>query len=71
LCRLDTETGLLPFLQAAVGEKADCWTILELLKKDPSLVKSLHLSYDLKENGDREHAQKALMSLGLEEKKEL
>jgi ankyrin repeat protein len=35
----DSRTGLHPFLQAAVGERADCGTILELLRKDPSLVR--------------------------------
>ena len=35
----DVRNGLLPFLQAAVGEDADCGTILELLRKDPSMAR--------------------------------
>ena len=35
----DVRNGLLPFLQAAVGERADCSTILDLLRKDPSMVR--------------------------------
>jgi hypothetical protein len=36
--KLDPKTRLFPFLQAAVIDRPDCSTILELLKKDPSLV---------------------------------
>jgi ankyrin repeat protein len=70
----DVETGLLPFMQAASVERPDCGTILELLRKDPSLVKCA-LTRDRKhypnDNIGRQQAHEALMSLGLEEKKEL
>ena len=36
--RIDTSTGLFPFLQAASIGKPDCSTILELLLADPSLM---------------------------------
>ena len=35
---IDPQTGLFPFLQAATSDQPDCGTILELLKKDPSLT---------------------------------
>jgi hypothetical protein len=35
---IDPQTGLFPFLQAAATDRQDCGTILELLKKDPSLT---------------------------------
>jgi hypothetical protein len=38
LSMADTETGLYPFMLAAVGDKADCSTIFDLLRHDPSLV---------------------------------
>lgn len=38
LGKIDPDTGLYPFLQSAVIERPDCGTILELLRKDPSLV---------------------------------
>jgi hypothetical protein len=36
--RIDTRTGLFPFLTAASVNEADCTTILELLLADPSLM---------------------------------
>lgn len=36
--RMDTTTGLFPFLQAATIDQPDCSTILELLRADPSVV---------------------------------
>jgi Ankyrin repeats (3 copies) len=38
LGRIDPDTGLYPFLQSAVTERPDCGTILNLLRKDPTLV---------------------------------
>jgi len=38
ISRVDPRTGLYPFLQAAANDRSDCGTILELLKKDPSLA---------------------------------
>jgi ankyrin repeat protein len=70
----DVETGLLPFLLAAVVERADCGTILELLRKDPSLINCAVTSIHQKNHPNRrpgcQQAHKALLSLGLEEKKE-
>lgn len=41
LSMADTETGLFPFMLAAVGNKSDCSTIFELLRHDPTLVVEL------------------------------
>ena len=39
LSHVDVVTGLHPFLQAAAGDRSDCGTIFELLRKDPSLIR--------------------------------
>jgi ankyrin repeat protein len=80
LSRKDVPTNLHPFLQAAVGPRADPGTILELLRKDPSIVRDAisiiphHQDQDDEpcHTAAKDQAHKALMGLGLdeEEKKE-
>jgi ankyrin repeat protein len=75
LSHKDVTTHLLPFLQAAVGPRADTGTILELLRKDPSVVRDAITSIPQDEpchTAAKDQAYKALMGMGLdgEEKKE-
>jgi hypothetical protein len=70
LSHKDVQTNLHPFLQAAVGPRADTGTILELLRKDPSVVRDAISVVPQDEpfhTAAKDQAHEASMDLGLED----